>query len=80
MISKLRPPSGTKDRDLQNLYDKINELIDAVNQKPQLGKPLDSEGKASDIRIVKNETGDWEAHFKTDDGFAKTSSLTLNDR
>ena len=66
MISKIASPDGNTERALQELYKKLNEIIDAVNQ------PTTREGSQSTtetIRRVKNNDGSYSIQFKVGDGW-----------
>jgi len=63
MVSKLRSPDKNSERTLQYLTDKINELIDAVNQSGY-------EGDKSKVQFswVKQANGEWAIEGETPSG------------
>jgi len=74
MISKLRAPDKDIDRAIRNIYDKLNELIDAVNS------PATTEGNNSStekIRLVKLANGTRRIEFNFGDEWYKTKDGTL---
>lgn len=81
MISKKRSQK-INDTNLQRvvdkIYDDINELINAVNNKDTVVGKNEFTGKEGDIRVVKSNDGSsYEIQGRTSEGWAKTS-LTLN--
>ena len=69
MISKKRS---------QKIYEDLNELIDAVNNRETIMGSQEFSGKEGDIRVVKASNGtSYEIQGRTSEGWAKTS-LTLN--
>jgi len=83
MINKAKPPVRVKDADQQrvidDIYSKLNELVDSVNTA-QKGQSSEFSGKAGDLRIVKNKNNENVIEAKTEDGWAQSSTLTLNTR
>lgn len=71
MISKLRSPDKNIERSIQNLYDKINEIITAVNQesRPE-SKGIDQEK----MRIVEKASGAFGVEFRTRKGWVESDS------
>jgi len=63
MISKQRP-LGRVSKEIEDIYDILNQLIDAVNGF-SLSRPSDTQGKPGDVRVgedslyVRTEKG-WE--------------------
>ena len=81
MISKKRSQK-VNDTNLQRvvdtIYDDLNELISAVNNRNTVIDKEESSGKEGDIRVVKSNDGSsYEIQGRTSEGWAKTS-LTLN--
>lgn len=78
MISKLRPPVKTE-REVREVYDKLNELIDSVNSPTYRNYPRDYEGKEGDLRTVRYGVDDYRFVAKTGEGWfdlAKGKILT----
>tara|TARA_Y100001938_G_C7865415_1_gene317666 strand:+ start:281 stop:520 length:240 start_codon:yes stop_codon:yes gene_type:complete len=70
MISKKRAPLSA-DRTIQQVYDDINEIINAVNQSASESRSS-AKGKAGDIRVVKsNATNKYILEAYTKDGWAQ---------
>ncbi len=81
MISKKRSQK-INDNNLQRvvdrIYDDLNELIDAVNNRETRTAKEEFSGKEGDIRVVKSNDGTaYEIQGRTSEGWAK-ASLTLN--
>jgi len=74
-ISKARPPSGV-DRNLQDLYRVVNQLVDAVNKFER--NPDQTGGRAGDIRIAENDDGTFEIQARSDKNWFK-ADLTRKD-
>ena len=75
-----KPPVRVKDNDSQrvidHLYQVINELQNSVNVA-QKGQSPDTQGKAGDLRTVKNRSGESVLEVKTEEGFG-TIPITLS--
>jgi hypothetical protein len=67
-VSRSRPPSGA-DRNIQDIYRVVNELVDAVNSFER--SPDQTKGKPGDVRVVKNDDGTNEIQARGDDGWYK---------
>lgn len=69
-VSRFRP-SGDTERQLRQLADKLNELIDDVNQESK------TQGTKSDerIRIIEDADGTFRVEFKTKKGYITTGAL-----
>ena len=67
-VSRSRPPAGA-DRNIQDIYRVVNELVDAVNNFEL--SPDQTKGKAGDVRVVKNDDGTTEIQARSDDGWYK---------
>lgn len=82
MISKIKPPIRVKDNDSQRIYDdiyaKLNEIIDAVNQSQKSSTP-DTQGKSGDLKVIKKDNNSYAIEGKTEDGWASVD-ITLNER
>ena len=59
-INKLTKPTDVSESNLstvvQNIHDKINELIGAVNSKQYKSVPRDNEGKDNDMKVIDDQT------------------------
>jgi hypothetical protein len=78
MISKKRAPLSA-DRTIQQVYDDLNEIINAVNQSANENRSLSS-GKVGDIRVIKSSTTNkYKLEAYTQDGWAETE-LTISKR
>ncbi len=65
-------------RIIDKIYDDLNELIDAVNNRETRTAKEEFFGKEGDIRVVKSNDGTaYEIQGRTSEGWAK-ASLTLN--
>ena len=79
-IEKKRPLSiinaepSEINRVLQNVYDDINEIINAVNSNSQADSNDRTLGKQGDLKLVQNNNKSWEIHGKTDDGWVFAST------
>jgi|6_EtaG_2_1085325.scaffolds.fasta_scaffold15223_3 hypothetical protein len=56
-------------RAISMIYDDINELIDAVNRSSTSEKRSGEEGKAGDIRVVKDADGLYYLEARTEEGW-----------
>lgn len=81
MISKKRSQrinNNNMQRIIDRIYDDLNELIDAVNNRETINTAQESSGKEGDIRVVKSSDGTtYKIQGRTSEGWA-SSSLTLN--
>ena len=81
MISKKRSQIVNEkniQRVVDKIYDDLNELISAVNNRDTVTDKEELSGKEGDIRVVKSNDGAaYEIQGRTSEGWAKTS-LTLN--
>ena len=71
-ISRKRAPAvedSKLSRVVSQIYDDINEVINAVNQGDSSEFKAETEGKSGDIRIAKNSTGAYFIEGKTDEGW-----------
>ena len=60
-------------RTVQQIYDDINQIINAVNQVADEGRSL-AKGKEGDIRVVKDSVnGTYKIEAKTIDGWASAN-------
>ena len=72
-ISKKRAPiieDPQLNRVITQLYDDINEVINAVNQGSTSEERQGYQGKSGDIRLAKDSTGAYEIQGRTDEGWA----------
>ena len=79
-ISKKRAPvSDDKNitKILQQVYKDINEVINSVNSSSVNLEKLDTDGKAGDIRVVKNSNGIYAIEAKTEEGWITTNTSTI---
>lgn len=68
-------PSKDPMKAIEELARKINELINAVNHKPQ--KSIEeTSGKEGDIRIVDNQNDTTTVIVRTKNGWYKSNTLT----
>ena len=81
MISKKRSQIVNEkniQRVVDKIYDDLNELISAVNNRDTVTDKEELSGKEGDIRVVKSNDGaSYEIQGRTSEGWAKTS-LILN--
>lgn len=73
MISKLSKRDKDLERAVELIYDKLNELIDAVNQ------PVKKEGNPDErerIRIVNVEGNTYKVEIKTDKGWMESTNAS----
>jgi len=74
MISRLRPPTRDDDRAKQDLYGKLNEVIDSVNIGTEKVQAKDSGAeKIGSTRIVEGTLGDLNYEVKTEKGYKPIS-------
>ena len=74
MISRLRPPTRDDDRAKQDLYGKLNEIIDSVNIGTEKVQAKDSGAeKIGSTRIVEGTLGDLNYEVKTEKGYKTIS-------
>ena len=67
-------------RAVQQIYDDINEIINAVNSYNLEEKAY--EGKVGDIRIVQSQSGansKYYIEFKTKDGWARSEGTLISE-
>ena len=76
IISKKKPPAltdATVSRALKQVYDDINELIDAVNSSQTTVEDKAFTGKEGDIRLIKKADGSYEIQGRASDGWVATA-------
>mgnify|MGYP003114947443 CR=1 FL=1 len=81
-ISKKRAPAVEDpqlNRVITQLYDDMNEIINAVNQGSTSEEKSGYEGKSGDIRLSKQPDNSYEIEGRTDEGWASTS-LTFSEK
>ena len=82
MISKKRSQrinDNNMQRVIDRIYDDLNELIDAVNNKDTVLVPDQTVGKEGNIRVIRSpDGGSYEIQGRTSEGWA-SASLTLNE-
>ena len=70
-ISRLRTPNKNTERAIQDIYDKLNQLVDAVNLKPTgATKAVDAN---NNMRFIEKADG-FSMEFKTSKGWVESSS------
>lgn len=68
-ISKLRSPDKNIERSIQDIYKKINELINAVNQE----SVTESKGSNKEkMRLVKKANGSYSLELRFRDGWVES--------
>ena len=78
-ISKKRIPSvsdSVTQRAIQQIYDDINELVNAVNQGNTSKYRTSNTGKSGDMRIGRNNTGNYFLELCTDEGWVVSTNTT----
>lgn len=81
-ISKKKPPhieDPVLNRMFTQLYDDINEVINAVNQKLTVESTNRFEGNLGDIRVVQISDKTYEIQGRTKDGWASQELTFKND-
>lgn len=72
-ISKLRAPDKNIERALQDIYKKINELVDSVNQE----SVTEGDGTNKEkIRLVKKADSSYSIEFRFKDGWVESDSTS----
>jgi hypothetical protein len=80
-LTKKRAPLTVPEdmqRAVQQIYDDINEIINAVNYYSLSGE--NTAGKPGDIRIIKEQdqsTTNYHLEFKTDDGWVRLTGVLI---
>jgi len=75
-ISKKRAPAVEDpqlNRVITQLYDDMNEIINAVNQGSTSEEKKGYEGKSGDLRLAKKSDGSYEIQGRTDEGWTFVS-------
>jgi hypothetical protein len=62
---------------VEQIYDHLNELINAVNQGQSSKEKVSSEGKSGDIQVVRGDDGKYYLDIKTDEGWVRSTSDTF---
>ena len=78
-ITPVKVPSDME-RPIQQIYDDINDIINAVNRFHLEGK--ETEGKVGDIRITQtqeNNTDKYYIEFRTRNGWARSEGTIINE-
>ena len=71
-LSKKRAPRVSDpqlNRIITQLYDDMNEVINAVNQGDTSTERESFEGKSGDLRLAKDSTGSYEIQGKSNEGW-----------
>ena len=81
-ISKVKFSGGDSEKSIQDIYDKLNEIIDSVNKQTGFVRSLAS-GKPGDIRVRRipseeQQTSNYNLEVRTDKGWAHVS-VELNE-
>jgi len=82
-ISQKRAPSGLADvhglgRAIQDIYDILNEIIDAVNSGDTKRVTSEADGKAGDVRLVWDDTDkEYKLESKSKEGWVQTVTGTM---
>lgn len=74
MIHKIASPDSNVERALQELYKKINEIINAVNQ---VSTREGSSSTTETIRRVKKNDGTYAVQFKVEDGWIESDNTEV---
>tara|TARA_R100001443_G_scaffold35061_1_gene48822 strand:+ start:291 stop:542 length:252 start_codon:yes stop_codon:yes gene_type:complete len=75
-MSKKKAPSTTDPtitRALKQIYDDINEIIDAVNNSQTTIEDKPYTGKEGDIRLIRLGDGSYEIQGRASDGWVATA-------
>ena len=75
-ISKKRAPridDPQLNRVVTQLYDDMNEIINAVNQGSTSDEKKGYQGKSGDLRLAKESDGSYEIQGRTDEGWASVT-------
>ena len=75
-LSKKKAPvvqDANLTRVLNQVYDDINEIINAVNSGQTTAEDKPSDGKAGDIRLIRLSNGNYEIQGKTTEGWVATT-------
>ena len=78
MLSKKRAPKvedKATQRAIQQIYDDINELIDAVNSAGDSASSK-TKGKEGDSRVVKKSDGNMTYQIRTEHGWSEPEGVT----
>ena len=79
MITKRVPPviaDPAMSRVIRDMYEVINELIDAVG-KYDTSKPSGESGRVGDISVVKNEDNTYSISVKSGEGWVVSTAGTF---
>ena len=83
-ISQLRLSTTNNaqiDRGLNQISDKLNEIIDSVNQRDVSDVKSLTRGKPGDIRLSLDSTdGNYYIDGRTDEGWVRSSAMTIIER
>jgi|8_EtaG_2_1085327.scaffolds.fasta_scaffold465153_1 hypothetical protein len=75
-ISKKKPPAvqdPSVSRALKQIYDDINEIIDAVNSSQVTAEDKAFTGKTGDIRLIRLGDGSYEIQGRAQEGWVATA-------
>ncbi|MCP4706520.1 MAG: hypothetical protein GY865_18130 [candidate division Zixibacteria bacterium] len=76
-LEEFRAPRELTHRAIQDISDKMNELIRAVNQIPEGETSTQTTGKTGDIQLVEKGDKSRVARFKFANGYYETPTLTF---
>ena len=71
MISRIRFNASDIPRSLDQIADKLNELIDAINQTPSYERTPSKEEK---MRVITKDDGTVKVEFKSTDGWVESDN------
>jgi len=77
-LSKKKAPAvqdAKLTRILNQVYDDINEIINAVNSSEVTAENKPSSGKTGDMRLIQTSDGDYEIQGKATQGWVATSMI-----
>jgi len=71
-------PEPSLNRIITKIYDDLNEVINAVNDNNSSLQNESYKGKTGDIKLQRNDSGDYELQGKTNEGWVRVA-MTLKD-
>ena len=74
-LSKKKAPviqDAALSRAFNQIYDDLNEIINAVNNSQVTAESLPASGKVGDIRLIKKSDGSYEIQGKATEGWVAT--------
>tara|TARA_R100001530_G_scaffold85829_1_gene59814 strand:- start:811 stop:1062 length:252 start_codon:yes stop_codon:yes gene_type:complete len=80
-LSQKRPPSvESNERAWTQVYDDMNEIINAVNQGDTTVQKDTSKGKSGDLRLVKTSDGTYYLEGKSNEGWLRSTAFSFRDK